>query len=61
MSTFIKKNRSVRVSYIFARAQFKTSHKPKITLSGDWLTKAGFKIGQTLEVKIEHGKIILSL
>lgn len=61
MSTFIKKNRSVRVSYIFAKAQFKTSHKPKITLSGDWIAKAGFDIGQTLNVQVEHGKIILSL
>ncbi len=59
MSTFIKKNRSVRVSSLFAKAQFKRSIKPRITLAGDWIAKAGFDIGEDLTVEVEHGKIII--
>jgi len=59
MNTFIKKNRSVRVSYLFAKAQFKSSLKPKITLSGDWIAKAGFDIGEELAIQVEHGKITI--
>lgn len=32
---------------------------PKLCLSGDWLEAAGFPLGQSYEVDVEHGRLVL--
>jgi len=59
MSTFFKTSQ-ITVQAFFAKAQFKTSIKPRLTLSGDWISKAGFEIGDTLKVETINGKITIS-
>lgn len=59
MSTFFKSSQ-VTVQAFFSKAQFKSSIKPRLTLSGDWIQKAGFEIGDTLKVETKNGKITIS-
>ena len=33
---------------------------PKINISGDWLKKAGFEIGNSVKMEIVENKIIIS-
>lgn len=53
------KNRTSKISYLLAKAQFKESLKPKFTISGDWLQKAGFSIGTEVTIKVLHNKLII--
>lgn len=53
------KSRTAKISYLLAKAQFKRSLKPKITLSGDWLKNAGFEIGANVEIQVYKDKLII--
>lgn len=57
MST--KTSRTAKISYLLAKAQFKRSLKPKFTLSGDWLQKAGFEIGAEVTIQVQKNKLII--
>lgn len=46
------KNRKLKVYY-------NTKNKPQIILQGTWLEKAGYKIGDKIEVNIIKDKIII--
>ncbi|WP_445458432.1 SymE family type I addiction module toxin [Flavobacterium sp. HNIBRBA15423] len=52
--------RKRKISYLIAKAQFKRSMKPKITISGDWLTTAGFEIGAQVDIKVFKNKMIIT-
>ena len=53
------KNRTAKISYLLAKAQFKRSLKPKLTVSGDWLKIAGFEIGEQVEIQVFENKLII--
>lgn len=53
------KNRTAKISYLLAKAQFKRSLKPKIIVSGDWLKKAGFEIGAEVQIQVLKNKLII--
>lgn len=53
--------RKCKISALAVRPQWKKSYlKPKITISGNWLEKAGFNIGDEITIKIENNKLILT-
>jgi hypothetical protein len=52
-------SRTAKISYLFKKAQFKRSIKPKIQISGDWLQKAGFEIGAEIEIQVYQNKLII--
>lgn len=53
------KSRTAKISYLLAKAQFKQSLKPKLTISGDWLEVAGFGIGEQVEIQVLKNKLII--
>lgn len=52
-------SRTAKISYLFKKAQFKRSIKPKIQISGDWLQKAGFEIGAEIEIRVYKNKLVI--
>lgn len=60
MSTF-SKIRQLTISSIFCKRQWKTSHKPKLTLSGDWMQKAGFEIGSKVTISVSQDLLIIQI
>ena len=60
MSTFFK-SRSLKISSQYQKQIFKKPiFKPKLILSGDWLQKAGFTIGENVEVKVTNNQLIIT-
>ena len=53
----IKKNRKLKV---VEQSGYKYKPTPTIILKGQWLQNFGFKIGDTVEIKCEEGKIVIS-
>ena len=52
--------RKLTVSSRFVRALFKKpTHKPKLTISGDWMQKAGFEIGEKVTVSVSKNLLII--
>lgn len=47
--------RKLKISYLATGK--KTS--PKLTLSGDWMKKAGFEIGQSVKIEIVKNQLII--
>lgn len=45
---------------MFAKAQFKRSLKPKLTISGNWMQKAGFEIGSKVNIEVFENKLIIT-
>lgn len=37
----------------------KPIHKPKITISGNWLEKAGFQIGENITISVSDNLLII--
>ncbi len=59
MSTFFK-IRKLKISSYYAKALWKKStNKPKLILSGDWMQKAGFEIGENVTVSVSHNLLII--
>ena len=55
MITFINNIRSLKVSSIIVRSKWSKSHKPKLTLQGNWMTAAGFAIGEQVIIEVQNG------
>jgi cell division inhibitor SulA len=53
------KMRKLKISSKFHKAQWKTSLKPHLTLSGDWLQKAGFEIGENVTISVSQNLLII--
>lgn len=61
------KSRHLTISYQVYESQCKNGHRryqprqvPFLRLSGDWLSAAGFKVGQKARVQVtDHGILIL--
>ena len=55
---------SIRVSTISALCVYprwkKSYLKPKITISGNWLNKAGFEIGEKVKIEVFENKLIIT-
>ncbi len=58
MSTYFNP-RKLKISAQFSKALWKKSHKPKLTLSGDWLQKAGFEIGESVTITVSQNQLII--
>ncbi|WP_116787626.1 SymE family type I addiction module toxin [Flavobacterium psychrotrophum] len=56
---FTKPVRCLTISSKLVRAQFKRSIKPQLTLSGDWMAKAGFSIGEKVSIEIEADRLVI--
>lgn len=52
--------RTLTISAQYVKAQWKRSFKPKLTISGDWMTKAGFKIGESVKVEVFENRLIIT-
>lgn len=48
--------RVFKVSYSGRAAD---KHRPRLTIVGDWLERAGFEIGDVVVVSISEGRIVL--
>lgn len=55
------KMRKLKISSKFYKAQWKTSLKPSLTLSGDWLQKAGFEIGDNVTISVSKDLLIIQV
>lgn len=59
MSTFFNL-RKLKISSQYCKALWKKpTHKPKLILSGDWLQKAGFEIGENVTVSVSKNLLII--
>jgi toxic protein SymE len=52
--------RILTISYSAILYKKKTKFTPKITLSGDWLKKAGFETGAKVKVEVLNNKLIIT-
>ena len=59
--TTSSKMRKLKISSKFHKAQFKTSLKPSLNLSGDWLQKAGFEIGENVTISVSQNLLIIQV
>lgn len=52
--------RKIKISSQYVRTIFKKPiHKPKITISGNWLEKAGFQIGENITTSVSDNLLII--
>ena len=59
MST-LSKLRKLTVSSSFHKARWKKpTLKPKLTISGDWVEKAGFSIGDKVTISVSNNLLII--
>ncbi len=53
-------SRTIKVSCIVAVPRWKRRYlKPKITISGNWLEKAGFSVGELINIEVHEDKLII--
>ncbi len=54
--------RKLPVSSLFVgqRSEYQASYHPFLRLSGRWLERAGFRIGQSVFVQVEIGKLTIT-
>lgn len=61
----MKNDRKIKIAKSFRSTPFNPycpqTSTAKIILMGDWLKDAGFNEGNTVNVKVKHQKIIISL
>jgi len=53
-------SRKLKISAQYVKSQWKRSFKPKLTISGDWMTKAGFEIGESVKVEVFENRLIIT-
>lgn len=54
------KQRKVKISSVFRKRKWRVgSLFPYIRLQGAWIEKAGFEIGDNLEIEVAEGMLIL--
>jgi len=55
---------NIRISTISAlcvRPRWKKSYlKPKLNISGNWLNKAGFEVGEKVKIEVFENKLIIT-
>lgn len=55
------KSRNLKISSQFVKNLWKKpTIKPKLTLSGDWMQKAGFEIGEKVTVSVSKNILIIT-
>jgi hypothetical protein len=59
MIMYTNKLRSIKISALFVRNRWSSTAKPKLTLSGDWMHKAGFTIGMQVTIEVEADRLII--
>lgn len=60
MSTF-SNLRKLKISSQYCKALWKKpTHKPKLILSGDWMQKAGFEIGENVTITVNKNQLIIT-
>jgi len=59
MITYTNEFRSIKISALFVRNRWSNTVKPKLTLSGDWMHKAGFAIGMQVIIEVEADRLII--
>lgn len=60
MSTFFS-IRKLKISSQYCKALWKKpTHKPKLILSGDWMQKAGFEIGENVTITVNKNQLIIT-
>ena len=59
MSTFFNL-RQLTVSSIFIKSKWSKSIKPKLTVQGDWMQKAGFEIGDKVQISVNKNQLIIT-
>jgi toxic protein SymE len=53
--------RKLKISSQYAKALWKKpTHKPKLILSGDWMQKAGFEIGESVTITVNKNQLIIT-
>jgi len=53
--------RILTVTSLFVRLKYlKSTERPKLTLTGNWMQKAGFPIGTKVKIIVEPNKIIIT-
>ncbi|GGH72374.1 hypothetical protein HNQ91_003425 [Filimonas zeae] len=57
----MRPQRQLKVAYKFKPVNYGCSHRqvPFINLSGNWLQNAGFKVGETIVVVVEHERLVI--
>lgn len=59
MDTFFS-IRQLKISSQYVKTIFKKpTHKPKLIISGDWMKKAGFEIGEKVTVSVSQNLLII--
>lgn len=53
------KNRFYTVSDRMVKTRWSESLKPKLTISGNWMQKAGFTIGSQVKITVCKDKLII--
>lgn len=53
-------SRRLKVYYRSKRNTYGFSQRPQIILSGDWLERLGFAIGDMINLQCENGRIVIS-
>jgi len=54
------KIRKLKISSTYYKPQFKRPiFRPKLTISGDWVEKAGFNIGDAVTVSVSQNLLII--
>lgn len=59
MNTFFNL-RQLTVSSIFIKSKWSKSIKPKLTVQGDWMQKAGFEIGDKVQISVNKNQLIIT-
>jgi hypothetical protein len=55
------KSRTLKISSQFVRNLWsKPTIKPKLTLSGKWMQKAGFEVGEEVTISVSKNLLIIS-
>lgn len=57
----MKANREKRELKVYRQSGYKYQDTPTIMLKGKWLEEAGFDIGQSISVKVEHKVLTITL
>lgn len=55
------KVRTLTISSLFTKPRWsKPKLKPKLIIQGDWMQKAGFEIGEKVNITIAENKLIIT-
>ncbi len=52
--------RKLKIGYIWRGKYSGEKQVPQINLSGNWLQKAGFEVGQNVKIEVQENRLIIS-